>query len=107
MPRQRTPERVEPRAEPEIVSPNRRFGRSADGASGIRILVMGRNGRRTYFAKPGPPTVIIAAIVLGALSVITLVIVLGVFLISIPVIGVLVAALVLSSLLRGYSRRLR
>jgi hypothetical protein len=60
-----------------------------------------------YFAKPGPLTAIVAAIVLGAISVITLVIVVGVFLIWIPVIGVIVAALVLSSLLRGYSRRLR
>jgi hypothetical protein len=107
MSRQRAPVRQNPRDEPEIIVPSRNFGPSADGATGMRIFVVGRSGDRIYFAKPGPLTAIIAAIVLGALSVITVVIVLGVFLIWIPVIGVLVAALVLSSLLRGYSRRPR
>jgi CHASE2 domain-containing sensor protein len=107
MPQQRTPEPEKPRDEPEIILPNRKLERSAEGASGVRIFVVGRNGGRTYFSNPGRLTVMIAAIVLGALSIITLVIVLGVFLIWIPVIAVLVVALVLSSLLRGYSRRLR
>ena len=107
MSQQWAPERQNPRDEPEIILPSRKFGRSADGASRMRIFVVRPSGCRMYFAKPGPLTAIVAAIVLGAISVITLVIVVGVFLIWIPVIGVLVAALVLSSLLRGYSQRLR
>jgi hypothetical protein len=73
MPQQGTPERGKPRTEPEIIPPNRRFERP-EGGSGIRVFVI---GRRTYFAKPGPLTALVATIVLGALLVITLVIVLG------------------------------
>ena len=103
MPQQGTPERGEPRTEPEIIPPNRRFERP-EGGSGIRVFVIGRAGRRTYFAKPGPLTALVAAIVLGALLVVTFVIVLGVFLIAILVVGVVVAALILSGVLRGYLR---
>jgi hypothetical protein len=107
MPLQRTPDREDPRDEPEIIFPNRRFGRFAKGPCGVRILVAGGRGQRIYSAKPGPLAALIAAIVLGALSVTALMIVLGIFLIWIPVIGVLAAALVVSGLLRGYSRRFR
>ena len=107
MPQQGTPERGEPRTEPEIIPPNHRFERPTDGESGIRVFVIGRGGRRTYFAKPGPLTALVAAIALGALLVIILVFALSVFLIAILVVWVLVVALILSSVLRGYLRRLR
>src|SRR4029077_7806759 len=106
MPHPGTPERGEPRTEPEIILPNHRFERPTDGESGIRVFVIGRGGRRTYFAKPGPLTALVAAIVLGALLVIILVFALSVFLIAFLVVGVLVVALILSSMLRGYWRRL-
>ena len=64
MPQQGTSQRGESRNEPEIIPPNRRFGRP-EGGSGIRVFVIGRGGRRTYFAKPGPLTALVAAIVLG------------------------------------------
>src|SRR5262249_34354272 len=104
---QETPERWEPRTEPEIIPPNHKFERPAGGESGIRVLVIGRGGQRTYFARPGPLTALVAAIVLGALLVIALVFALSVFLIAVLVVGVLVVALILSSMLRGYWRRLR
>ena len=104
---QGTPKRGEPRTEPEIIPPNHRFARSAGGESGIRVFVIGRGGRRTYFAKPGPLTALVAAIVFGALLVIILVFALSVFLIATLVVGVLVVGLILSSVLRGYLRRLR
>jgi hypothetical protein len=106
MTQQGTPKRGEPRTEPEILLPNRRFERP-DRGSGIRIFVIGRGGQRTYFAKPGPLSALVATIVLGALLVVTLVFALGVLLIAALVVGVLVVALILSSLLRGYLRRLR
>src|SRR5215472_4363759 len=106
MPQQGTPERGEPRTEPEIIPPNRRFERP-EGGSGIRVFVIGRGGQRTYFVRPGPLTALVAAIVLGALLVITLVFALSVFLIVVLVVGVLVVALILSGMLRGYWRRLR
>jgi hypothetical protein len=108
MPQPWMPECGERRGEPEIYSPTRRVGRPADSESGIRIFVMGRTRSHTYFAKLGLLTVIIAAIVLGALSAITLLIVLGVFLIWIPVIGLLFAVLSLPAYLaatRGFRRR--
>jgi hypothetical protein len=107
MPQQRTTERGEPRTEPEIIPPSRRFERPAGGEPGIRVFVIGRGGQRTYFAKPGPLTTLVAAIVLGALLVVILVFALSVFLIAILVVAVLVVALILSSVLRGYLRRLR
>ena len=97
MPQQGTSGCGEPRTEPEIIPPNRRFERP-EGGSGIRVFVIGRGGRRTYFAKPGPLTALVGTIVLGALLVITLVIVLGVL---------IVAALILSGVLRGYLRTRR
>jgi hypothetical protein len=106
MPQQGTPERGEPRTEPEIIPPNRRFERP-ERSSGIWVLVIGRGGQRTYFAKPGPLSALVATIVLGALLVIILVFALSVFLIATLVVGVLVVALILSSVLRGYLRRLR
>ena len=106
MPQQGTSGCGEPRTEPEIIPPNRRFERP-EGGSGIRVFVIGRGGRSTYFAKPGPLTALGAAIVLGALLGIALVIVLGVFLIAIVAVGVIVAALILSGVLRGYLRMRR
>ena len=79
----------------------------AGGEPGIRVFVIGRGGRRTYFAKPGPLTALVSAIVLGALLAIILVFALSVFLIAILMIWVLVVALILSSVARGYLRRLR
>src|SRR5438132_6771676 len=104
---QGTPKRGEPRTEPEIIPPSHRFEQPERGKSGIRVFVIRRGGRHNYFAKPGPLTALVAAIVLGALLVIILVFALSVFLIAILVVGVLVFALILSSVLRGYSRRLR
>ena len=57
--------------------------------------------------QPRPLTALVAAIVLGALLTITLVIAPGVFLISILTVGVLVVALILCRPLRGYPRRVR
>jgi hypothetical protein len=56
--------------------------------------------------QPRPLTALVAAIVLGELLTITLVIAPGVVLISITV-GVLVVALILCRPLRGYPRRVR
>jgi hypothetical protein len=107
MPHQGTPERWEPRTEPEIIPPNHKFEQSEGGKSGIRVFVIGRSGQRTYFAKPGPLTGLVAAIVLGALLVIILFFALSVVLIATLVVGVLVAALILLSVLRSYLRRLK
>jgi hypothetical protein len=100
MPHQGTPERWEPRTEPEIIAPNHRFERPESGKSGIRVFVIGGSGQRTYFAKPGPLTGL--AIVLGALFVIILFFALSVFLIATLVVGMSVVTLILSSVLRSY-----
>ena len=81
---ERRTERGGPSAEPEIILPDRSVRRSGDGRYRIQISVAGRSGGRTYLAKPGPVTAIVAGIVLGMLVLATLVIVLGVFLIWIP-----------------------
>jgi hypothetical protein len=107
MPHQGTPERWEPQTEPEIIPPNHRFEQPDSGKSGIQVFVIGRSGQRTYFAKPGPLTGLVAAIVLGALLVIILFFALSVLLMATLVVGVFIVALILSSVLRSYLRRLR
>ena len=107
MPHQGTPERWEPQTEPEIIPSNLRFEQPEGGTSGVRLFVIGRSGQRTYFAKPGRLTGLVAAIVLGALLVIILFFALSVFLIATLMVGVFVVALILSSVLRGYVRWLR
>src|SRR5258708_7450028 len=83
---QGTPKRGVRRTEPEILLPNRRFARPERG-SGIRVFVIGRGGQRTYFAKPGPFSALVATIVLGALLVVSLVFALSVLLIAALVVG--------------------
>jgi hypothetical protein len=94
-----------PGVEPEIIPPDRNFRPS--GRRDARIWIsFGRNRfDRLYITKPGPLIVILASLVLGLVVLATLVVLLGAFLIWLPVTLLVAAALILSGIVRGYFRR--
>jgi hypothetical protein len=92
-----------PRAEPEIIPPNRDDRQS--GTVRIRVFADGNSVRHVYIARLGPLGVLMLALMIGILFVMILVLLVGAFLIWIPLVGMLVAAGITSSLLRGYFRR--
>ena len=71
----------------------------------MRIFIDKRGTERVYIAKPGPLGIILVTLVTGILSAVMLILLLGAFLIWIPVVVLLVAAAVIAGLLRGYFQR--
>jgi hypothetical protein len=101
------PEGERPRAEPEIIPPARDDRQSRSRAAGIRVFLDGGGVRHIYVARLGPLGTVALALTVGILFAITLILVLGAFLIWIPLIGLLVAAAIISGLLRAYFRQPR
>jgi hypothetical protein len=95
----------QPRSEPEIIPPGesehpwlwarRRTWDSPDG----------RGSQRFYFARLGPFTTFLFVAAIGLVAALLLILFLGAFLIWIPILALLVAAAMVSSLLRGFLRR--
>jgi hypothetical protein len=104
-------EPTRPRSEPEIIPPDRASRPERKGFrranSNLWASVETPDGARVYLAKPGPLGMILAAVAVGVVLGATLLALLGAFLISLPVIGAVVAALILSTLIRRYFRALR
>ncbi|MGH6837696.1 MAG: hypothetical protein ACREDT_02615 [Methylocella sp.] len=92
----------EHRSEPEIIPPGRAYGNEPESTFWMREVEGG--GRRIYVTKIGwfrlLPYFLLGGIILMAL----LIFVLGAFLILIPVAGVVLAAAIITGLLRGYPR---
>jgi hypothetical protein len=95
-----------PRSEPEIIPPDR-ADRQSRSRAGIRVFLGSGGVRHIYVARLGPLGMVGLALMVGVLLAITLVLVLGAFLIWIPLVGLLVAAAIISSLLRAYFRQPR
>jgi len=93
-----------PRAEPEIIPPDQAYRRATGGRPGF--VAFGTE-RRFTIATPGPLAFVMAGLALGAAAVVGLVVLLGAVLVSIPVIGAIVGAILLSHLVRTHARRLR
>jgi hypothetical protein len=101
------PRPEQPRVEPEILPPDG----DEPGTRGMppRMFVfVDRDGRARFasFRPPGPLTLILALVILGAIGVSILVLVLGFVLVWIPVAVLVVAALAFSSQIRTAWRRL-
>jgi hypothetical protein len=96
-----------PRAEPEIIPPGQAYRRPAGDGSRVWASFAGREGRAFKLARPSPFALLMTGLVLGATAVGLLVLLLGAVLISLPVIGAIAAAVVLSAIIRGHARRLR
>ena len=89
---------------PEILPPDRAGEQFRRGESTIRIsLSMGR-GPNARSAPSGAFAIIIMVLVIGVLVAATLTLLLGIFLIWVPVLVVLTAGLLLASRIRGYFR---
>jgi len=100
MDRQPVPLGDKPRVEPEIIPP----GETDTGWDGApRWSASGSH--RVYVARIGPIGFLLIALAVAALAVVVLVLIVGAFLLWIPVAGVLLAVAVLSGLLRGRPRR--
>jgi hypothetical protein len=98
----RFPPNEEQRSEPEIIPPGRADGSEPDSTFWVREVE--RGSHRIYVSKVGRfgllPYFLLGGIILIAL----LIFVLGAFLILIPVAGIVLAAVIIAGLLRGYSR---
>ncbi len=102
---QQTPSNKRPRAEPEIILPDRAETRSSGDTSRLWVLSGERGTHRVYVAKVGPFGIILLALTISILFVLLLGILLGAFLIWIPLIGLIVAAAIISGLFRSHFRR--
>jgi hypothetical protein len=98
------PQAEETRSKPEITPPDH-AERSAHDTSRMRIFVDAHGTERVYSAKLGPLGIILVALTIGLLLAVMLILLLGAFLIWIPVVGLLVAAAIISRLLRAYFQR--
>jgi hypothetical protein len=94
-----------PRAEPEIIPPTHDDRQSRSDTARIRVFADGEGTRHIYVARLGPLGMLLLALMIGILFAMILVLVLGAFLIWIPLVGLLVAVAIISRLLRGYIRR--
>jgi hypothetical protein len=94
---QSRPKAETPRSEPEIIPPGHVDERSAGRA---RTYFQVHGTHHVYVGKLGPLGIILLALVIAVLAAVILVVLLGAVLIWIPVVVLLVAAGVVSGLLR-------
>lgn len=89
----RPPER--PRYEPEIIPP----GQTHD-PMGTRIFIDQNTTEHVFVGKVGPLGLFLMALAIGAVIAVVLVLLLGAFLLWIPVVGLLIAAGLVAGVLR-------
>src|SRR5262249_3036475 len=90
-----SPQGEEPRSEPEIIPP----GHAEHGTFDARTERV-----RVYIAKPGPLGTILMISIVGLLSAVLLVLLLGALLIWLPVVVLFVTGAIVVGLLRVYFR---
>jgi hypothetical protein len=102
---QRPPSQGEqPRHEPEIIPPDRGDRRWREDRP---WLFPGQAGnQRIYVTRLGPFSTFLLVAVLGLAAAVLLIVLLGAFLLWIPIIGLVIAIAIISGLLRNYFRRL-
>jgi len=96
------PQGEQPRSEPEIIPPGR------DDWRGHRSWpFVGQQGtHRIYVTRLGPFSTFLLIGAIGLVAALLLIIVLGAFLLWIPIVVLVLAIAIISGLLRGYFRRL-
>jgi hypothetical protein len=100
------PSEERPRSEPEIIPPDRVHEDDLRRAN--RIWMSAEDGsHRVYVRRIGPLGTLLLAAAVGGIAILLLLLVVGAFLIWIPIVGLLVATLILSSLLRSLFNRPR
>jgi hypothetical protein len=91
------PQAEEPRSEPEIIPP--------DDANVTRRKRIDTGTGRIYVAKISPLGTILMVLIVGFLSALILVLLLGALLVWLPVVVLIVTAALVAGLLRGYFQR--
>ena len=87
-----------PKSEPEIIPPGR-------GTQRVRVFIDPRITERVYVAKPGPFGSVLLILIVGLLSALMLVLLLGAFLFALPLVILVVTAAVVAGMLRVYFKR--
>jgi hypothetical protein len=106
MPRQRPIKPEVPRSEPEIIPPAR--GGTQAYRSAPEWFSAGERGTsRVFVARMGTWSILGIVLLVGLVAGATLAILLGTLLIALPIIGLLIAAAMISSALRSHLRRPR
>jgi hypothetical protein len=93
-----------PRSEPEIIPPG-----SSDGWQRGRsrpYLHTGEGIHRIYVTRLGPFSTFLLVAAIGLAAALLFIVLLGAFLVWIPIVGLVLAIAIISGLLRGYFRRL-
>jgi hypothetical protein len=90
----------EQRSEPEIIPPDHTGQRSAHTSSRARVFINSHGTERIYIATPGPLGIILVALVASILSAVLLILLLGAFLIWLPLLVFFIAGAVVSGILR-------
>jgi hypothetical protein len=99
------PPAEEPRSEPEIIPPDRAGRGPAGVSSQARVFVDTHGTERIYIATPGPLGIILVALTAGILSAVLLILLLGAFLIWVPVVAFFIAGATIAGILRRKFRR--
>jgi hypothetical protein len=94
------PDNDRPRVEPEIIPPTH-----ADARWRERGPLDGQNRQRIYVARVGPFGFAVAALAVAIIAALAFLLVLGAFMVLIPVAGLVLAGAVIFSLFRGSFRR--
>ncbi|MGA7486265.1 MAG: hypothetical protein WBW74_04905 [Xanthobacteraceae bacterium] len=89
-----------PRVEPEIIPPGH-----PDPRRGARMPADSHHTRRVYVAQVGPFGFAMAALALALVAALVLLLVLGAFVILVPLAGLVLAGAVVFSMFRGSFRR--
>jgi hypothetical protein len=95
-----TPRPRPPRSEPEIIPPGAPHGSDPESV----VFVEMRGGRILPLFRPSLVTLLLIAGVVGLMLAVLLVLLLGAFLISLPVVALLFVGLLIASLLRAHGR---
>jgi hypothetical protein len=101
------PEVEQPRFEPEIIPPDRANRAGMPGGTWSRVFVDEHGTHRVFVGRIGPAGIILGSLLVGIVSAAALIVVLGIFLVWIPVVGLIVGALLISGWLRAYFNRPR
>jgi hypothetical protein len=94
-----TPRPRPPRSAPEIIPPGAPHGRDEE-----RVMFVEMQAGRLPLFRPSLFTLLLIAGVIGLVLAVLLVVLLGAFLLSLPVVGLLFVALLVASVLRAQGR---
>jgi hypothetical protein len=94
-----------PRSEPEIIPPDRTRNDSMRGRPGPWVSMHAHGTQRVYVGRVGPLGIVLLALLIGTLAALVFIILLGAFLIWIPVAILLFVAFIAGGIMRRYLRR--